>query len=111
MPSKFRETLPLDQRKAESAAALKQFPLFVPIICESADHRSGSDNAVKFLVPDNCTVAEFLRMLRRQERCSRDECLYVFCQSNFPLAEQKISTLYQECKDEDGFLYLSYCGC
>ena len=64
----------------------------------------------KYLVPDDLTVGLFLFNIRRKMQLSPEKALYLFVQDYQPPRDKLFSSLYEEFKDEDGFLYISYTG-
>jgi GABA(A) receptor-associated protein len=63
----------------------------------------------KFLVPRNRKFGDLLHVVRNQLKIDQHETLY-FMTSNgvFITGSKLMSQVYDECKENDGFLYLVY---
>eukprot|EP01012_Entosiphon_sulcatum_P067102 TRINITY_DN9662_c0_g1_i1.p1 TRINITY_DN9662_c0_g1~~TRINITY_DN9662_c0_g1_i1.p1 ORF type:complete len:116 (+),score=24.66 TRINITY_DN9662_c0_g1_i1:66-413(+) len=112
--SRYKDTTPLEQRRAEREILLKEHPSnspMVAVICEQSEHTPAPPLPdCKFLVPAECTVSHFLRALRERLAIPVEGCLFVFCRGRFPAADTTFATLADESAEEDGFVYLRYCG-
>lgn len=110
--SLFKKTFSIDHRKKESQKMLTKYGDRIPIIVEKSSKcnlKAVSKN--KFLVPHNLTLAQFLVILRKRIDLNPTETLFLFINDSIlaPTSDSIIS-LYEEYKDEDNFLYLSYCN-
>jgi len=112
MPTKFQKQFSFDQRKKESARILDKFPDKIPIIVEKgkSDKLPVIDKA-KYLVPQDITVGQFLNIIRKRIQLSESEALFIFIENNtLPSNSMTIVNIYENHKNEDGFLYITYCG-
>jgi GABA(A) receptor-associated protein len=108
---KFKEEHSLDERKNESGKIAKFWPDKIPIILEK---REGSKLAevpkAKLLCPRSYTFSQFLMCLRMKIKLNKEDSLFVFLNKNeLVTGDKSIAALYEDSKDEDGFLYLMYC--
>lgn len=115
MPKKesFKAKKPFESRKAEAERILAKYPQRIPVICEK-DPRSRDIPDIdrqKYLVPDDLTVANFMYVIRKRIKINPEKSIYLFVNNKvMPATAQLISALYEEYKDEDGFLYITYAG-
>jgi GABA(A) receptor-associated protein len=65
----------------------------------------------KLLVADNMTVATVLQLIKTNLKINETTSIYILVSNkNIMLSgAQTIISIYQEYKNEDGFLYLEYC--
>lgn len=54
------------------------------------------------------TVGGFICAVRKYLWLKPTEGLYIYLDSNLPMLNSKISDLYMNSRDEDGFLYMIY---
>ncbi|KAL5073346.1 hypothetical protein RYX36_012330 [Vicia faba] len=83
----------------------------VPMIVEKAGR---SDIAhigkKKYLVPVDLSVGQFVYVVRKRIKLSAEKAIFVFIDNTLPPASALMCALYEEHKDEDGFLYMTYSG-
>jgi len=108
----FKSKYDFQVRRDESTKILNKYPTRIPIIIERSRKCALNDiNKTKFLVPDTLTVGQFLMIIRSRIVLENEESLFIFINDSIlPTTSQLLSTIYHEHKNEDGFLYLSYCS-
>ena len=102
-----------EKRKSEAARILGKYPDRIPVICEKATNDSDSIPDIdkkKYLVPSDLTVGQFHYVIRKRIKLAPEKALFLFCQNKIPANATLISSVYEESKDEDGFLYVEYSG-
>ena len=108
----FRNQHPFDKRKSESEKIMNKYPNKIPIIVER--HRSCKTikdiDKKKYLVPDDLTWGQFVYVIRRRLKITQEQAIFLFCNNVLPPTAILIKTLYDENKDDDGFLYCAYSG-
>ena len=107
---KFQKTHPFERRKNESSRIRKKYPDKIPVIVENSPR---SDvpliDKSKYLVPADLTVGQFVYVIRKRIVLNQEKALYVFIQNKIlPPTAAMMSTIYEQYKDDDGFLYISY---
>ena len=103
--------LPPDKRKSEAERIRAKYPDRVPVICEKADRSDIPDiDKKKYLVPADLTVGQFHYVIRKRIKLAPEKALFLFCSNSIPPNAALMSTVYEEQKDEDGFLYIQYSG-
>ena len=51
-----------------------------------------------------------LQVIRKRIKLAPEKALFLFCGNSIPPNAALMSTVYEEQKDEDGFLYIQYSG-
>jgi GABA(A) receptor-associated protein len=101
----------LEKRKSEAERIRAKYPDRVPVICEKADRSDIPDiDKKKYLVPADLTVGQFHYVIRKRIKLAPEKALFLFCSNSIPPNASLMSTVYEEQKDEDGFLYIQYSG-
>eukprot|EP00956_Cyclotella_meneghiniana_P041361 scaffold224155_cov66-Cyclotella_meneghiniana.AAC.3 len=107
----FKEEHPLEKRTSEAERIRSKYPDRVPVICEKADRSDIPDiDKKKYLVPADLTVGQFHYVIRKRIQLAPEKALFLFCSNTIPPNAALMSTVYEEQKDEDGFLYVQYSG-
>ncbi|KAL6546758.1 Autophagy-related protein 8C-like [Orobanche minor] len=109
--SSFKLEHPLERRQAESARIREKYPDRVPVIVEKAIKSEVPDiDKKKYLVPADLTVGQFVYVVRKRIKLSAEKAIFVFVNNMLPPSAALMSAIYDEHKDEDGFLYMTYSG-
>ena len=110
--SKFKEEFPFDKRKDESTRIMQKYPDRVPIICE----RGGTTDIPlidkhKYLVPSDLLVGQFMHVIRKRLKLDSAKAIFLFINNRtLPSTSVTLGIIYEEHKDVDGFLYITYSG-
>ena len=64
----------------------------------------------KYLVPQDLTVGQFVYVVRKRIRLAPEKAIFIFINNVLPPTAALMSSIYDEQKDEDGFLYVQYSG-
>ncbi|KAK6083286.1 autophagy protein 8 [Seiridium cupressi] len=64
----------------------------------------------KYLVPADLTVGQFVYVIRKRIKLSPEKAIFIFVDEVLPPTAALMSSIYEEHKDEDGFLYITYSG-
>ena len=100
-----------DKRKAEAERIRAKHPDRVPVICEKADRSKIPDiDKKKYLVPADLTVGQFHYVIRKRIDLPPEDGLFLFCANSVPPSASLMGTIYDDHRDEDGFLYIKYAG-
>ena len=62
----------------------------------------------KFIVPKDLRISDFLYYIRRQLQVPEFESIFIFINDSLPSLNHTIGLLYEEEKDNDGFLYIYF---
>jgi GABA(A) receptor-associated protein len=111
MTSAFKREHTFEKRKSEAARIRSKYPDRVPVICEK-DERSDIEpiDKIKYLVPQDLTVGQFVYVVRKRIKLSPEKAIFIFINNVLPPTAALMSQIYDEQKDEDGFLYVQYSG-
>ena len=108
--SSFKKQHKLAERKEESLRIRTKYTDRVPLIVEkSSNCKTINDiDKHKYLVPNDLTVGQFIYVIRKRLTLPPEMALYLFVAGTIPPTSALIITVYNEMRDEDGFLYLTY---
>jgi len=108
----FHRSHPFEKRKSEAERILKKYPDRVPVIVQRVENNDAIPDVdkKKYLVPSDLTVGQFVYVIRKRIKLNPDQAIYVFVNNTLPPTASLISQMYNEHKDEDGFLYFSISG-
>ena len=107
----FKETCSFEVRCKESAKILMKYQDRIPVIVEKVPKSSIADiDKKKYLVPSDLSVAQFMYIIRRRIQLPPEKAMFLFVNKSMPTTSTPISSIYEENKDEDGFLYIAYGG-
>ena len=63
----------------------------------------------RYLIPYDFTFQQFSQVIRKRLILEKEDALNIFFSNNKLQQKEKVMALiYDECKDEDGFLYCKY---
>merc|ERR1712205_91503 len=107
----FKQEHPFDKRASESARIRGKYNDRVPVIVERAEKSDAPTlDKKKYLVPSDLTVGQFVYVIRKRVKLSAEKAIFIFVNNKLPPTASLMSTIYEENKDEDGFLYVLYSG-
>jgi GABA(A) receptor-associated protein len=101
----------MEKRKEEAEELMRVHCDRLPIVVEAY---KGHDirfelEQNRFLVPRLYTFHEFIFHIRRKIKMEKSESLYVVVgNSHLPAMNRTMLSIYNEFKDPDGYLYLTY---
>eukprot|EP00741_Cyanophora_paradoxa_P018991 tig00021108_g18334.t1 len=109
----FKQEHPLEKRKEESRRIREKYADRIPVIVERSEAGKTDVPDIdkkKYLVPADLTVGQFVYVIRKRIKLSEKAAIFIFCNGTIPPTAALMSTVYDEQKDEDGFLYITYSG-
>lgn len=97
------------ERLEESYKIKNKYPDRVPVICEK-NPGSGLDmlDKRKYLVPNDLTATQFLFIIRKRLQLASEKGIFLFVNNIIAPSTHTMIELYNQYKDEDGFLYMNY---
>ncbi|OAY62577.1 Autophagy-related protein 8i [Ananas comosus] len=105
----FKEEFTFEERLQESKDILAKYPDRVPVVVERFSRTDLPEmEKRKFLVPRDMTVGQFIHILRSRLHLPSGKALFIFIQDTLPQTASIMDSMYQQYKDEDGFLYMCY---
>ncbi|KNC56140.1 autophagy-like protein 8B [Thecamonas trahens ATCC 50062] len=108
----FKAEHSLEKRRSEADRIRAKYSDRIPVICEKAEN-SGDIPQIdkkKYLVPADLTVGQFVYVIRKRIRLSPEKAIFIFVNGTIPATASLMSSVYEEHRDEDGFLYATYSG-
>lgn len=110
--NKFKNNHSLEKRIDESKRIRKKYDNRVPLIVLKDKSSNLPDvEPYKFLAPDDLTLGQFMHVLRKKIKIDDIQSLFFFVNENVLVnTSETMMNIYKDNKDEDGFLYLTYCS-
>lgn len=110
--TKFKAQSTEGERIEEAKRILEKYPDRVPVIVEKCEDKSDIQplDKVKYLCPKELSVGQFMYVIRKRLKLSPEQAIFLFVNGNVPSVSSSMSTIYEEYKDDDGFLYMTYSG-
>nr|XP_024393716.1 autophagy-related protein 8C-like isoform X1 [Physcomitrium patens] len=100
-----------EKRQAEASRIRGKYPDRIPVIVEKAEKSDIPDiDKKKYLVPADLTVGQFVYVIRKRIKLSSEKAIFIFVKNVLPPTAAMMSSIYDEHKDEDGFVYFTYSG-
>ena len=99
------------ERLKKSQHILEKYPDRVPLIIKpSANDRIAFPiDKSKYITPRDLTLLQLQQIIRKRIRFPSEKALYMFINNKlFPITSM-VGPIYDEHKDADGFLYITYC--
>ncbi len=108
----FKKKFTFEQRLAEAEKIKTKNPDRIPIIVERSVTNTTIDmiDRNKFLVPLDTDFAKFSHVIRRRIKLKESDALFFFINNKLPIMNELIGKIYEENKDQDQFLYVTYTG-
>lgn len=100
-----------EERSHESSLLRRKHPERVPVVVamnKSCKNLAQIDKQ-KFLVPADLTLGQFMFVIRKRLVLDSSQAIYVFTKDGvMPPTSALMSSVYQDNRDPDGFLYMTY---
>lgn len=81
------------------------------MICEKVENSDIPEiDKRKYLVPGDLSVGQFVYVIRKRIKLPSEKAIFIFINDILPPTAALMSKIYEEHKDEDGFLYVLYSG-
>ena len=112
MESSFKKTYDINKRKTEALRIREKYGQKIPIIVtKDAKCTLGEISKSKYLVPEDITLGQFSLIIRKRIELRESDALFFFINgTTIPPISNTMVSIYTDYKDEDGFLYMTYCG-
>jgi GABA(A) receptor-associated protein len=106
----FKEIHSLEARLSESARMRTKYPDRIPVIVERGpgDKMDLALDKTKYLVPCDLSIGQLMYVIRKRLKLDAEKALFFLVKNTMPTASSLISAVYDEHKDEDGYLYIIY---
>jgi len=109
----FKKRNSLQNRIKESSRILSKYSNRIPIIVERIPNTKNVPkiDRNKFLVPSDLSMGQFLYVIRKRLKLDPYKSIYLFVKDTVLIPSCEImSNIYDNYKDDDQFLYISYTG-
>lgn len=107
----FKNQYTHEAREAEALRMRTKYPERIPTICQKSVFANRSCPTIdksKYLIPTDLTMGQFVWVIRKRLKISSDQAIYMFINGTIPPVSKLMSTLYNDSRDADGFLYIYY---
>lgn len=109
MKGDFKKQNTIEKRKNESKTIVAKYPGRIPIIVEKyTDCELPDIDKMKYLVPKDMTISQFMFIMRKRIKLEPSQSLFVTVNSVLVNSNSTICEIYDDNKDDDGFLYVVY---
>jgi len=110
----FRSKYTFEQRNKEAEKMIQKYPGRCPIICEKVTNSTDplpQIDKTKYLVPRGLTFGQMVFVIRKRLNLNPEIAIFIFVNNNqLPPSSFLIEQVYEQYKDADGFLYMTYAG-
>ena len=104
----FTDLSSQDEKKAFSLIE-KQREIIKPIVEKFKGCRENLIlNKKKYLVPNDLTLGQFTYVIRKRLSIKPEQAIFLYMGTKLGTTGSLMSTIYDKCVDEDGFLYITY---
>ena len=109
MINKFKEKNSFERRQIEAANIIKKYPERIPIIVQKDPNSELPEiNKIKYLVPKDMTMSQFIFTIRKRVNINSSEALFIWVNNGLVTSSKQMAEIYSDEKDKDGFLYINY---
>ena len=111
MVKSFKDTHPFENRRDEAERMLEKYPDRIPCIIEKHYSSKLPDiDKKKFLVPTDLSVGQLIHVVRKRITIPSEMAIFLLINNTMPASSHPLSTVYEQHKAEDKFLYCVYNG-
>jgi GABA(A) receptor-associated protein len=99
------------EKLKKSQIILEKYPDRVPIIIQPSpsDRDSYPIDKSKYITPKDLTLIQLQQIIRKRIKFPAEKALFMFINNRIYPITSIIGPLYEEHKNKDGFLYVTYC--
>jgi len=103
----------IEKRKTDTKKILETHPDRTPIIVyrsPSSDRAVPDIDKIKYLIPQSFTFGNVQEVIRKRIHLKPEQAIFIFADNTLIPSNKRMAAVYEDCKAEDGFLYLEYSG-
>ncbi len=106
----FKKEFSFEKRKEESNRVITKFDNRIPLIIQRSNYCQNISkiDKRKYLVPYNLSLGQIIYVIRKRIKLDSSSALFIFINNKLLPTSSLIYNIYNEYKDEDGFLYIYY---
>jgi GABA(A) receptor-associated protein len=99
------------ERLKKSQVILEKYPDRVPLIIQPSknDRDTYPIDKSKYITPRDLTMMQLQQIIRKRIRFPPEKALFMFVNNKMYPITSIVGNVYDENKDSDGFLYVTYC--
>ena len=79
----------------------------IPIVIQLSENSNIKLDKLKYIVPVDFTLQQFHCILNKYINNNEKQSVIMFINNMLPVSSESIGTLYNQYKDNDGFLYIN----
>ena len=105
----FKENYSFEKRKNEASNIIEKYPDRIPIIVQKYYTSELPDvDKCKYLVPKDMKLTQLTFVIRKRIKLDSTQTIFITINNGLIPGNRSLSEIYNEYKDEDGFLYIVY---
>lgn len=105
----YKQRHSFDERLNEATKILELCPDKIPVIIEKHIHSTIADiDKHKYLMHKNVPFGQIVHIVRKKLSLDPNVAIFIFVNNVLPSTGVIVSQLYEDNKDSDGFLYMTY---
>jgi len=105
----FKNKYSFEKRSSDAISVMDKYPDRIPIIVQKESRSTLPEvDKCKYLVPRNMTMSQFSFVIRKRIKLEPYQAIFITVNSLLVASSKSLSEVYEENKDEDGFLYVVY---
>ena len=104
----YKNNTDFDFRINESKKILEKYPDKIPLIVEKSKNCEYDIDKNKYLVPKDIKMQQLIFIIRKRIKIKDSESIFIYVNNVLPPSASYISEIYDNNKDDDGFLYINY---
>ena len=106
----FTRIYTFEERISESSRVVQKYPDRIPIICEKNSKANDCPeiDKKKYLVPFDLTIGQFMYVIRKRLKLQSEAAIFLFINGTIPPSSSLVGHIYEQHKNKDGFLYITY---
>lgn len=105
----FKDKYDFEKRYNESQSIIEKYPNRIPIIVERFNINLPEIDRKKYLAPADLSIGNFMYVIRKRLKMEAEKSLFLFFNEKLLPVSENLGYAYDNCKDDDGFLYVKYC--
>lgn len=105
----FKKKNNYEERLNESTKIMNKYPSRIPIIVEKCKKSTFNEiDKNKYLVPKELNMNQFVYIIRKRIKLDKSQSIFLMVNDTICPSNTPISVVYDDHKDNDGFLYITY---